>query len=182
MSTFRISRLARLFTASSALLLISGTAASQPVVEPCTGSCAGALAQARAATAPYHEESAALADGFVPDPICVHYIDPARAGDAVVDASSPEVLLYEPQPDGSRRLVAVEYFAPVFSDGTPWFGESAPPVVDNAPPVLFGRTFLGPMPGHNPAMPWHYELHVWAWSHNPSGTFAQWNPSLSCPA
>ena len=25
-----------------------------------------------------------------------------------------------------------------------------------------------------------YELHVWAWKHNPSGMFADWNPTVSC--
>ena len=36
------------------------------------------------------------------------------------------------------------------------------------------------MPGHLPGMPWHWDLHVWVWANNPSGTFAQWNPALSC--
>ena len=27
-----------------------------------------------------------------------------------------------------------------------------------------------------------YELHVWAWKNNPSGTFADWNPNVSCAA
>ena len=45
---------------------------------------------------------------------------------------------------------------------------------------LFGQTFDGPMPGHIPTMPWHWDLHVWVWAHNPSGMFAEWNPSLQC--
>jgi hypothetical protein len=28
----------------------------------------------------------------------------------------------------------------------------------------------------------HYDLHVWIWRENPSGTFAQWNPKVECPA
>jgi hypothetical protein len=55
-----------------------------------------------------------------------------------------------------------------------------PPTVDNAAPVLFGRVFDGPMPGHAPGMPWHYDLHVWVWKHNPGGIFAQFNPTVSC--
>jgi hypothetical protein len=47
-------------------------------------------------------------------------------------------------------------------------------------PQLFGRTFDGPMPGHSPEMPWHWDLRVWVWAYNPSGTFAQWNPALKC--
>jgi hypothetical protein len=47
-------------------------------------------------------------------------------------------------------------------------------------PQLFGRTFDGPMPGHVPGMPWHWDLHVWVWANNPSGVFEQWNPAISC--
>ena len=39
-------------------------------------------------------------------------------------------------------------------------------------PQLFGQTFDGPMPGHIPMMPWHWDLHVSIWAHNPSGMFA----------
>ena len=27
-----------------------------------------------------------------------------------------------------------------------------------------------------------YELHVWAWKTNPHGSFADWNPKVSCEA
>ena len=30
--------------------------------------------------------------------------------------------------------------------------------------------------------PAFYELHVWAWKDNPRGSFADWNPSVSCDA
>lgn len=25
------------------------------------------------------------------------------------------------------------------------------------------------------------DLHAWIWKHNPSGTFAEWNPNVRCP-
>ena len=89
---------------------------------------------------------------------------------------APDVLM-------PRRALTLEYFAPVLSNGVPWMGSASqpPPTVDNPPPVLFGRTFDGPMPGHAPGMPWHYDLHVWAWKHNPAGLFAQFNPKVRCP-
>jgi hypothetical protein len=52
---------------------------------------------------------------------------------------------------------------------------------DTDRPTLFGQPFDGPMPGHNPTMPIHYDLHVWLWADNPAGLFAQFNPNLSCP-
>ena len=27
----------------------------------------------------------------------------------------------------------------------------------------------------------YYEVHVWVWGHNPSGMFADWNPTVACP-
>jgi hypothetical protein len=59
--------------------------------------------------------------------------------------------------------------------------ESCPPANPPPAPVLFGSVaFNGPMAGHSPGMPWHYDQHVWVWSDNPAGTFAQFNPRLSC--
>ncbi len=69
-------------------------------------------------------------------------------------------------------------------DGTivPWVSPNAPDwsTVVTTRPTLFGQPFDGPMAGHNPQMPWHYELHVWAWEANPSGLFSSWNPNVSC--
>lgn len=36
------------------------------------------------------------------------------------------------------------------------------------------------MPGHNPVMPIHYDLHVWVAEVNPSGLFPPFNPAVSC--
>ena len=30
-------------------------------------------------------------------------------------------------------------------------------------------------------LPAFYSLHVWAWDHNPTGTFEMWNPEVVCP-
>lgn len=111
----------------------------------------------------------------------IHYLNVPRTMDLTVNASEPELLLYEPTRNGKKRLVGVEYFVPVISNGAPWFDQNTPPpVVDNPAPVLFGATFNGPMPGHEPGMPWHYDLHVWIWKHNPSGLFAPFNPNVQC--
>ena len=157
----------------------------------CGELCQQALDAARQATAPYVREKRALDEGFVPDAFCIasplgtmgfHYPNTTRM-DTSIDATKPDILIYVQRPNGTRKLVALEYFTPVLSHGAPWRGgaNEPPPVIDNPAPVLFGQRFDGPMPGHNPSMPWHYDLHVWLWEHNPAGTFAQFNPKLSCP-
>ena len=154
------------------------------------------LAAVRAATAKYHDPAAALADGYLPTEFCVaspnggmgmHYVNPSRVGK--LDPLRPDVLLYEPTP-GGPRLVAVEYlqFAlvqlPESADWTLWFLQDPPPEGSTfAPaPSLFGQHFDGPMPGHEPGMPWHYDLHVWLWQANPDGVFSMWNRNVHCPS
>lgn len=39
----------------------------------------------------------------------IHYVKNELVGDSVVDAASPEALVYEPRRSGRLRLVAVEY-------------------------------------------------------------------------
>lgn len=163
------------------------------VENACGERCQEALDAARRFTARYQREQAALADDYVREDICValpgvgamgyHYPNFVLMGDTELDVRTPEILLYAAQPNGKRRLIGLEYFVPVFSNGAPWMGSETqpPPVVDNPPPVLFGQTFQGPMGPHAPGMPWHYDLHVWLWSPNPSGTFAMFNPALACP-
>jgi hypothetical protein len=132
------------------------------------------LRRARVATAKYHNVKRALRDGYRPTGGCVesesgvmgiHYINDALASDGgTFDVTRPELLLYVPGPFGPR-LVGLEYFAP--DTGQP-------------APHLFGQRFDGPMAGHEPGQPVHYDLHVWAWWPNPNGLFAQFNPWVSC--
>lgn len=100
----------------------------------------------------------------------------------LVNAMAPEILLFVPDRNlpGGQRLVAVEYFVPVVTDGR-WRDDSEErpnPNEVNPPPKLFGRLFDGPMT--HPNVPWHYDLHVWAWDENPRGLFAHWHPDISC--
>lgn len=188
--------LALIFLSASFVLNVTPISSARAVADDneCPDQCQEQLSAAREATARYHKEKNALKDGFVGEPICVqrpglggmgiHYENSARMRDTVVDPTEPELLLYEPQENGRMRLVGLEYHAPVIVNGQPWFGsaQQPPPVGQyNAAPVLFGHRFDGPMPGHNPQMPWHYDLHVWAWRHNPMGLFTQFNPKVSCP-
>jgi hypothetical protein len=132
------------------------------------------LAAVRRATAKYHDVSVAIADGYMPAEACAalpgqggmgyHYVNPQLASDLQSDLLQPEVLLYAPS-DTGLKLVGVEYFQA--AAGQPH-------------PALLGQRFDGPMAGHEPGMPTHYDLHVWLWERNPSGMFAPWNPAVSC--
>ena len=132
------------------------------------------VATTRAAVAKFHDVDAALAAGYVPVGECaespagamgVHFMNPALITPGVVDPSRPPFLTYGPSEDGGLELWSAEFFEPEVGQPTPMYGAQA---------------FDGPMPGHEPGMPTHYDLHVWVGKHNPAGRFAAWNPSLHC--
>jgi len=133
------------------------------------------LDKAKRATARFKDIAKAEAAGYVRAGECttgrggamgVHYINGALLGDPKLDIRKPELLLYEPQADGSMKLAGIEWMQLET-------GQRAP--------RLMGRRFNGPM-NHNGTAPWHYDLHVWTIRRNPRGTFAQYNPRVSCEA
>jgi hypothetical protein len=135
----------------------------------------------RLATRTYRNVDAAVAAGYVPVGGCVeapglggmgyHYLNPALAADDIIDPAQPEMLLYDRDERGRLVLVGAEWF---MADGDQDL------TTDGDRPSLFGHPFDGPMPGHEPGMPVHYDLHAWVWEHNPSGDLAAFNPRLSC--
>ena len=137
------------------------------------------LAALKRSLSVYKDVAVAQADGFIPVSECtaspagamgVHYLNPARAAQAP-DPDKPAILLYAPTSDGSMRLLGAEWFqADADQDVT----------TDDDRPSLFGQSFDGPMPGHDPMMPVHYDLHVWLFDSNPAGVFAAWNPTVEC--
>jgi hypothetical protein len=48
------------------------------------------------------------------------------------------------------------------------------------PPSLLGQLFHYVGSPNRNGLPAFYELHVWAWKHNPRGMFTDWNPRVSC--
>lgn len=138
------------------------------------------LATIRQATAKYHDLNVALENGYEilfdctvnpNDPSVAmgqHYINGALASDDVLELDKPEVLMYEPQADGSMKLVAVEYV--VFEDA--WTGNETPQFLGQA---MARKTAVGVHP-----VPAFYEVHAWVWAHNPNGDLADWNPNVTC--
>ncbi len=143
-----------------------------------SGADQATVAGVRAATAAYHDLSAAEAAGYGLFPGCfsdttggmgIHYVDFSSVADGTVDPLKPEALVYEPLRGGEMRLVAVEYLVIAAS----WQGQEAPSVLGH--PLEF-------VPAPNEfGLPDFYELHVWLWQPNPLGLFSEWNPSVSCP-
>jgi hypothetical protein len=134
------------------------------------------LRAAKSASARFHSVVQAERAGYVRESPCIpgegfHYGHPSLLGDSVLDPKRPELLLYELKPNVELRLVGVEYFK---ADAD----QDLSTVEDR--PSLFGQAFDGPMLGHFPGQPSHYELHVWLWERNPNGIFALPNPNVDC--
>ena len=147
---------------------------------PTAGAGADPLQEVKAATARYNSVTQAEKDGYVGEPVCVasplggmgyHYANEDLMADDAIDPARPEVLVYAPKQNGKLELVAVEYWKRDADGSLLTAGDR---------PSLFGRRFDGPMPGHNPFMPVHYDLHVWLYEDNPAGMFTGFNPAVSC--
>lgn len=99
----------------------------------------------------------------------IHLVNGDLVGDGVLDASSPEALMYEVK-NGKLQLLGVEYV--VIAEA--WDANN------DTPPTLMGQVFHYVSAPNRYRIPAFYELHVWAWKKNPSGMFTDWNPTVSC--
>jgi hypothetical protein len=100
-----------------------------------------------------------------------------RGTGTYTDFSKPAMLVYEPQPDGSMTLVAVENL--VFQSAWRAAGNSKPPSFHGTPYLLLKdnpATKLDEAHGFEP----HYELHAWVYRDNPNGMFAPFSPKVTC--
>lgn len=125
----------------------------------------------RAANDRFKDVSVAVAEGYAPIPCAsglqggamgVHYVNETYLKDNLVDLGRPEAVMYEPMPDGTMALVAVEYIA------------------FKGPASLEGHLFNFASAPNRYGLDQFYELHVWAWKPNPAGTFADNNPDVKC--
>lgn len=133
----------------------------------------------RDATKQFADVNMATAAGYQPFLGCVsgpdhgamgyHYVNGPLVGDGELNASRPEVLIYEAS-GGGLQLVGVEFV--VLADA--WLARH------DSPPVLEGQTFLLVTSPNRYGLPAHFELHVWAWRDNPQGAFVDWNNKVTC--
>lgn len=143
----------------------------------------GALINAvRNATARFQDVSVAEAEGYALQFGCVsgpdtgamglHYINGALVSKGEIDAAHPQIVIYEPTPNGGLRLIGADFL--VFADA--WNAKHS------APPELMGQLFHLFEAPNRFNLPAFYTLHVWAWKDNPNGAFVNWHPKVSCAA
>jgi hypothetical protein len=176
--------LALLSSVTAAAPLIAADASPvQEAEQPHAGHAQAAPAKlvqlVRDATKQFVDVNAATAAGYQPFLGCVsgpdhgamgnHYVNGALVGDGALDASRPEVLIYEPSGSG-LQLVGVEFV--VIADT--WLASHT------SPPVLEGQSFQFVSSPNRYGLPAHFELHVWAWRDNPQGAFVDWNNKVTC--
>ena len=190
-----------------ALAAAAAVAAAWPAAGDAPGPGEPTLAEVRDATERFRDVKVALAEGYVRDPmnLCdtapmmgrpaalgamgVHYFrpdllgidgppNPRVDGDGThTDFRKPAILIYEPQPDGTLELVAVENL--VFrkawhvagnADRPTFHGVAYDMMADDPETAIDEAHLFEP----------HYDRHVWLYRDNPGGVFAPFNPKVSC--
>lgn len=136
----------------------------------------------RAATARFIDINQAFHAGFVTGTPCVsgpdagamgvHLVMVPRIENLVIDPAQPQALIYEPNADGTMRLVGVEFIVleSVWALNNPSGGV----------PALDGNLMNYVGAPNRYGLPAFYELHVWAWQNNPKGSYADWNTQVTC--
>jgi hypothetical protein len=102
----------------------------------------------------------------------LHYVNFPLVLDGVLDPRRPEIVIYEPLPNGRLRLVGADFLV-LASD---WHSKNP------APPELMGQLLHLFESPNRFGLPDFYTLHVWAWKENPTGTFSNWHANVSCDA
>ena len=136
----------------------------------------------RESTVRFKDVTVAEAEGYALQFGCVsgsdggamglHYVNGALVNAGQVDATRPQIVIYEATPNGGLQLIGADFL--VIADA--WNAKHS------GPPELMGQLFhLFDAPNRFGLDPF-YTLHVWAWKDNPNGTFTNWNPNVSCDA
>lgn len=158
--------------------MTGGMSAPVPAVSPFTVGFGSEVHQGfervRAVTAPFASLDSAVAAGYARDvPQCIadghhgamgfHHVNRGFI-DARVEVEKPEILVYERHPDGRYALNGVEYIIPYRL----WSR-------DSIAPTIMGQN----LKRADDLNLWY--LHMWVWTRNTAGLFADWNPAVKCP-
>lgn len=134
----------------------------------------------RDSTERFKDVEVAKAEGYVLQFGCVsgsdsgamglHYVNGDLVNSGVLDPTRPQIVIYEPMPDGSLKLIGADYLVLVET----W------QKTHKDPPELMGQLFHLFEAPNRFGLPPFYTLHVWAWKDNPNGAFVNWHPHVSC--
>jgi hypothetical protein len=134
----------------------------------------------RDSTERFKNVSVAMAEGYALQFGCVtgdgqgamglHYVNAKLVGSGLLDATRPQIIIYEPMPGGGQRLIGVDYL--VLAEA--WNASHT------GPPQLMGQLFHLFESPNRFGLPAFYTLHVWAGQDNPNGAFVNWHPNVSC--
>ena len=100
----------------------------------------------------------------------LHYVNLALVGDGELDPTKPEIVIYEPGPNGRRRLIGADFL--VFAEDWDKKGVGTPQLMGQLLHLFESPNRFG--------LPAFYTLHVWAWKENPTGMFVNWHTKVSC--
>jgi hypothetical protein len=135
----------------------------------------------RESTARFHDVSVAEAEGYrlmfgcVSGPdggaMGMHFVNLPLAGDDVLDPTRPEIVIYEPTPGGTLRLIGADFLV---------FKEIWDAAYPGTTPQLMGQLLHLFEAPNRFGLPAFYTLHVWAWKESPTGTFVNWHSKVSC--
>ena len=100
----------------------------------------------------------------------LHFVNLTLVNDGVLDPARPEIVIYEPLPNGKLKLIGADFL--VFADA--WHANN------QATPELMGQLLHLFESPNRFGLPAFYTLHVWAWKENPNGAFVNWHPKVSC--
>jgi hypothetical protein len=143
----------------------------------------GALVRTvREATERFQDVEVAKAEGYALQFGCVsgsdagamgmHFVNGKLVGDGELDPTKPEIVIYEPHPNGQLKLIGADFL--VLADA--WNAKHA------GPPEMMGQLFHLFEAPNRFGLPAFYTLHVWAWKESPTGSFVNWHQNVSCNA
>lgn len=133
-------------------------------------------------TAKYQDVAAAEADGYQllfgcvsgPDSgaMGLHFVNLSLVGAGLVDVRRPQIIIYEPLPSGTLKLIGADFLVLAADWDKAHPGQGAP--------QLMGQLFQFFDAPNRFGLPAFYTLHVWAWKENPTGPFVNWHQNVSC--
>jgi hypothetical protein len=142
----------------------------------------GLIKAVREATERFKDVKAAEAEGYSlmfgcvsgPDygAMGLHYVNLPLVLDGVIDPAKPEIIIYEPLPNGRLKMTGADFL--VFAEH--WHATNV------ATPELGGQLLHLFESPNRFGLPNFYTLHVWAWKENPTGAFSNWHANVSCDA